>query len=68
MEIERVTLEADTPGQEFFLRVIRFRGSRQGPAVYIQAGLHANELPGLVALDRLIPRLEAAERIDVLDI
>lgn len=62
MEIERVTLEADTPGQEFFLRVLRFRGSAQGPAVYMQAGLHANELPGMVALDRLIPRLEAAER------
>lgn len=62
MEIERVTLEADTPGQEFFLRVIRFRGSGQGRSVYMQAGLHANEIPGVVALDRLIPRLEAAEK------
>jgi uncharacterized protein len=62
MEIERVTLEGDTPGQEFFLRVFRFRGSGQGPAVYMQAGLHANEMPGVVALDRLILRLEAAEK------
>lgn len=62
MEIERVTLGADTPGQEFFLSVFRFRGSGHGPAVYMQAGLHANELPGMVALDRLIPRLEAAEK------
>ena len=61
MEIERVTFESDTPGQEFSLRVFRFRGSGNGPAVYMQAALHAHEMPGMVALDRLIPRLEAAE-------
>jgi len=61
MEIGRVTLEADTPGQNFSLRVFRFRGSGDGPAVYLQAALHAHEMPGMVALDRLIPRLEAAE-------
>ncbi len=62
MEIEHVALESDTPGQCLTLRVYRFRGSESGPGVYMQAALHAHEIPGLVALDRLIPHLEAAER------
>lgn len=61
MEIQHVTINSDTPGQEFVLRVLRFRGSDNGPAVYMQAALHAHEIPGMVALDRLIPLLEAAE-------
>lgn len=61
MEIERVTLESDTPGQELSLRVFRLRGSENGPAVYIQGALHSHEMPGMVAIDRLIPRLMAAE-------
>jgi predicted deacylase len=62
MEIERITLESDTSGQDFSLRVFRFHGRGNGPAVYMQAALHAHEMPGMVALDRLIPRLEAAEK------
>jgi hypothetical protein len=36
MEIERVTLDSDTLGQELSLRVFRFRGSENGPEVYMQ--------------------------------
>jgi predicted deacylase len=61
MEIEYTTLESDTPGQSFALRFIRFRGSGNGPSIYMQAALHAHEFAGMVALDRLIPRLEQAE-------
>ena len=61
MEIENLTLDADTPGQKFGLDIFRFHGSGNGPAVYIQGGLHSLEMPGTVAIDRLIPRLEAAE-------
>ncbi len=61
MEIERVTLDSDTPGQEHSLRVFRFRGSGNGPAVYIQAALHSHEMPGMVAIDRLIRQLAEAE-------
>ena len=61
MEIEHITLDSDTPGQEFSLRVFRFRSSGNGPAVYMQGALHSQEIPGMVALDRLIPRLAAAE-------
>jgi predicted deacylase len=67
MEIERITLDSDTPGQEFSLRVFRFRSSGNGPAVYMQGALHSQEIPGMVALDRLIPRLAAAENEARLD-
>ena len=62
MEITQATLESDTPGQSFSLRIYRFRGTGSGPSVYMQAALHAHEIPGMVALDRLIPRLEKAEK------
>ncbi|KAA9008130.1 succinylglutamate desuccinylase/aspartoacylase domain-containing protein [Histidinibacterium aquaticum] len=61
MDVERIGIEADSAGQEFFLRVLRFRGTGEAPTVYLQAALHAHEVPGVVALDRLIPRLEQAE-------
>jgi len=61
MNIERLILESDTLGQDHILRVFRFRGAENGPAVFIQAALHSHELPGTVAIDRLIPLLEAAE-------
>ncbi len=61
METERITIAGDTSGQDFSLRVLRFQGRGTGASVYIQAGLHANEMPGMVALDRLIPRLLKAE-------
>jgi predicted deacylase len=58
--IER--LAGDTPGTEFSLTVLTFRGSdSKAPSVYMQAALHGNELPGTAALHLLIPRLEAAE-------
>jgi predicted deacylase len=61
MDIERVTLDSDTPGQELFLHVFRFRGAENGPAVYMQGALHSHEMQGMVAIDRLIPRLAEAE-------
>ncbi|AXI41445.1 succinylglutamate desuccinylase/aspartoacylase family protein [Sulfitobacter sp. SK011] len=61
METERITLKSDTPGQELALSVFQFVGSNDGPAVYIQAALHSHEMPGVAALDQLMPRLVAAE-------
>lgn len=61
METRNITLDSDTPGQVLVLRVLFFAGTGGGPSVYLQAGLHATELAGTVALDRLIPRLAAAE-------
>ena len=51
MDIERVTLDSDTPGQELFLHVFRFRGAENGPAVYMQGALHSHEMQGMVAID-----------------
>lgn len=61
METRNILLDSDTPGQSLVLHVLFFAGVGGGPSVYVQAGLHANELAGTVALDRLIPYLAAAE-------
>ncbi len=61
MEIERIKLDSDTAGQDFVLPVFRFDGTGDGPAVYMQAAIHAHEMPGVVALTRLIPMLRDAE-------
>ena len=62
MNVELIEIGADTPGQSNVLRVLTFEGSGNGPAVYLQAGLHAQEIPGLVALDQLLPKLQRAEK------
>ena len=61
MDINYITIESDTPGQTLSLRIVKFQGSEGNPSVYIQAALHANEMPGVVAIDRLIPRIAEAE-------
>ena len=61
MNVELVEIGADTPGQSNVLRVLTFEGSGNGPAIYMQAGLHAQEIPGLIALDQLLPKLQRAE-------
>lgn len=56
-------LKGDTPGTEWRFPVLSFEGNEEGaPGAYLQAALHGNELPGVVALHRLVPMLEAAER------
>jgi predicted deacylase len=62
MNVELIEIGADTPGQSNVLRVLTFEGSGNGPAVYMQAGLHAQEIPGLIALDQLLPKLQRAEK------
>ena len=61
MNVELIEIGADTPGQSNVLRVITYEGSGNGPAIYLQAGLHAQEIPGLIALDQLLPKLQKAE-------
>lgn len=61
--VETVALAGDVPGVDYALRVHRLRGSdpRTAPSAYLQAALHADELPGVAALDVLLPRLRDAE-------
>ncbi|CAM5453457.1 hypothetical protein ATER59S_02879 [Aquamicrobium terrae] len=58
--IEKIS--GDTEGVAYEFPVFRFEGSDSAaPGAYIQAALHAGELPGTVAIDALMPMLEKAE-------
>ncbi|BCH15082.1 succinylglutamate desuccinylase/aspartoacylase family protein [Mesorhizobium sp. L-2-11] len=63
--IERIV--GDSEGVSYEFPVFRFQGLRfdgsdkAAPSAYLQAALHAGELPGVVAIDTLMPMLEKAE-------
>ncbi|MDQ0318686.1 putative deacylase [Pararhizobium capsulatum DSM 1112] len=62
MQTSEIVIAGDTPGIEWRLPVIRFKGSdAKAPSVYIQAALHANELPGTALLHFLCARLRKAD-------
>ncbi len=58
---ERIALVSPSPGTERSLALWRFgrRGAR--PKAYLQAALHADELPGVLVLRLLAERLAAAD-------
>ena len=63
MQKQIETLAGDVDGVSYTFPVYRFDGSDPAAqSVYIQAALHGDELPGVVAIDALMPRLLAAER------
>jgi len=63
MQKSEIIIAGDTPGVEFRLPVVTFTGTdAAAPKTYMQAALHAEELPGVAALHFLIPMLEAAEK------
>lgn len=56
------TLAGDTEGVAYEIPVYRFAGSSpEAPSAYLQAALHAGELPGVVAIDQLMPELRRAD-------
>ncbi|MER9352118.1 succinylglutamate desuccinylase/aspartoacylase family protein [Mesorhizobium sp. M0514] len=58
--IERIA--GDTEGVSYEFPVFRFASAdKAAPSAYLQAALHAGELPGVVAIDALIPALNKAE-------
>jgi len=61
MHIQKHTLPGVMPGTHHLLHSYHFGEERGGPHVYLQAGLHADELPGIVLLHRLCRRLESLE-------
>ncbi len=62
METSDIIIGGDTAGIEWRVPVFRFKGSDAGaPSVYIQAALHANELPGTALLHFLLERLAKAD-------
>ena len=61
MELINKTIPSDTPGASYGLQYYRFGKAGQGRKVFMQAGLHADEQPGMMILHHLLPMLEAAE-------
>ncbi len=61
MQTETLTLKAGAPGQRYSLRVLRFGAADAQPKAYIQAALHADELPALLVAQKLTTQLQALE-------
>ncbi len=57
-----IALPSMTPGTGRRLVVHRFGKSGARPKAYLQAAIHANELPGAMALHHLMPMLVEADR------
>jgi len=61
MHVETRPLTGDSPGTTRHLTAYRFGQPGQGPSVYVQAGLHADEMPGVLVVQHLLTLLEARE-------
>lgn len=63
MDISEIIIAGDTTGIEWRLPVFRFKGKNpDAPKTYIQAALHANELPGTALAHFLLQMLAEAEK------
>jgi uncharacterized protein len=58
----KIALPSMTPGTGRSIAVHRFGVAGAQPKVYLQAAIHANELPGAMALHHLMPMLVAADQ------
>lgn len=58
---ETLSLPAGSPGLSRHLTVLRFRGSAPGPKAYIQAAVHADEVPALLVAQQLRSQLLALD-------
>jgi predicted deacylase len=61
MDLITTPIPSDTPGSSFALQYYRFGTAGQGQKIYMQAGLHADEQPGMLILHHLLSMLERAE-------
>ncbi|MCX8995700.1 succinylglutamate desuccinylase/aspartoacylase family protein [Rhizobiaceae bacterium BDR2-2] len=62
MDVSDLVIDGDTPGVAWRLPVFRFSGTvPAAPSVYIQAALHAGELPGTALAHFLLGALAEAE-------
>ncbi|SCW99083.1 MULTISPECIES: succinylglutamate desuccinylase/aspartoacylase family protein [unclassified Pseudomonas] len=59
---EIVTLPSPAPGSQHQLIKHRFTGGSGGRSAYVQAGLHADEHPGLLVVQHLLQRLQRLEQ------
>ncbi|MGL6072064.1 succinylglutamate desuccinylase/aspartoacylase family protein [Craterilacuibacter sp.] len=66
MHIETLPLISPIPGQQHALKLWRFGNAGARPRVYLQAALHADEIPGMLTLTLLreqLAQMEAGGRI-----
>jgi len=61
-KIHSIPLPSMSPGSQRRVQWLRFGKAGARPKVYIQAAIHANEMPGSMALHHLMPQLLEAER------
>ena len=61
MHIETCALTGASAGTRRELTLYRYGGGGPGPQVYLQAGLHADEMPGVLVLQHLMALLDQAE-------
>lgn len=61
---ETLTLPAAGPGVARRLTVLRYRGKRPGPKAYLQAAVHADEVPALLVAQHLREQLTALDTED----
>ncbi|MCZ8187285.1 MAG: M14 family metallopeptidase [Beijerinckiaceae bacterium] len=61
MPTETIAIPAGTPGTEYSLTVHRFGRREARPHVYIQAALHADEIPGMICAQVLRRELAALD-------
>ena len=61
MRTEQIALSPLAPGASLSLTVQRFGAEGARPQVYIQASLHADEIPGMIVAHHLRERLKALE-------
>jgi predicted deacylase len=58
---EHVKLPGSAPGSSLNLRFINYGDEQARPKIYLQAALHADEIPGLLVLHELEKLLDAAD-------
>jgi len=61
MQHQTLELQHSTPGTHQSLQVLRFGKPGTGPKVYIQAALHADEVPAILVAHQLASQLEQFE-------
>ena len=57
-----IALPSMTPGSQRSISVLRFGKAGARPKVYMQAAIHANEMPGTMAMHHLMPLLAEADK------
>ena len=62
LKTRSITLPRMTPGTQRSISVLRFGKAGARPKVYMQAAIHANEMPGTMAMHHLMPLLAEADK------